>query len=270
MPSTKRRASSFSADYYYARSHCGEESSSTKRRRRRQREKLLQTFQTALAKEAGRPFAPVLPSRRRGRASSLVSGSESVDDAEGARVMTSSEYDRDCEAEAAATTASADEDETPRDYGYGDASSMYTIAGLVRSTSDYYSFPECHIKTSSPTPTDETNITQIMCGNYGDDGYGNEKAPSEDNSEGLSSWTTSRSCNDPNDNEGKRIDDDNRSDGQSSDDAGGNGSSSSDSILTFDPPSLRKGEKKEDEMLLDSLDVIVGTTTVDGAFLVIG
>jgi hypothetical protein len=169
-----------------------------------------------------------------------------------AKAMTSSEYDRQ-EAEMATAvpqdqepgngcTDKTDDDSHDLD---DDVSSMYMMASLIQSTRHYYSrsvASDDHDTTVNSDTTlsnakssqDESNITQAYI-DYNKN-HSSRKAPSEDNSEGRSTWTPASSYGDWNDNNRKNIDNDNRSDEQSSCGIGyGDESSSNNSISDFAP-----------------------------------
>lgn len=158
-----------------------------------------------------------------------------------------------------------------------DVSSMYMLSGLIQSTRHYYSFvsddtaatnaeasPSASMIAASDVQfsndrlsSQETsaNLTQVYK-NY------NDEKLSEDNSEGLSSWTPScRSYNDlMNENDRKDIDNDNRSDGQSSDMGSAEGSISSFGSSPRDqrPDNDGVGIRKESNARNDAPFSIVG------------
>jgi len=223
MTAMKRQSS-----FIYAHAHTDSAASASNKRRRQKEEfqYTAATIQTALA-NAGRPPMSTL-TERRDRALPLGSV-----DMKQARVMTSSEFDRE-EAEMILNgddqqQVEEDDDEAQDDdpYGYGDVSSMYMMANLIQSTRHYYSFDRDD--TTSATITLSNNISSEDLGSYNNK-YNTESTPSEDNSDGLSSWTPSSPCNDLNDNDTKNIDNDNWSDGQSSCDIGVGESSDSLSV----------------------------------------
>eukprot|EP00579_Thalassiosira_antarctica_P006201 CAMPEP_0201903876 /NCGR_PEP_ID=MMETSP0902-20130614/55707_1 /ASSEMBLY_ACC=CAM_ASM_000551 /TAXON_ID=420261 /ORGANISM="Thalassiosira antarctica, Strain CCMP982" /LENGTH=277 /DNA_ID=CAMNT_0048437945 /DNA_START=34 /DNA_END=868 /DNA_ORIENTATION=+ len=245
------------SSFIYAHAHTDSAASASNKRRRQKEEfqYTAATIQTALA-NAGRPPMSTL-TERRDRALPLGSV-----DMKQARVMTSSEFDRE-EAEMILNgddqqQVEEDDDEAQDDdpYGYGDVSSMYMMANLIQSTRHYYSFDRDDIgygdvssmymmanliqstrhyysfdrdDTTSAIITLSNNISSEDLGSYNNK-YNTESTPSEDNSDGLSSWTPSSPCNDLNDNDTKNIDNDNWSDGQSSCDIGVGESSDSLSV----------------------------------------
>eukprot|EP00579_Thalassiosira_antarctica_P032367 CAMPEP_0201997802 /NCGR_PEP_ID=MMETSP0905-20130828/4690_1 /ASSEMBLY_ACC=CAM_ASM_000554 /TAXON_ID=420261 /ORGANISM="Thalassiosira antarctica, Strain CCMP982" /LENGTH=208 /DNA_ID=CAMNT_0048553583 /DNA_START=29 /DNA_END=651 /DNA_ORIENTATION=- len=208
MTAMKRQAS-----YIYAHAHNDSTACASNKRRRQNEEPqyTAATIVTALA-NAGSPPMSIFTGRRE---RALPLGSVDMDLA---RVMTSSEFDRDEAAEMAGDDQQQVEEkdgETTQDddpYGYGDVSSMYMMANLIQSTRHYYSFDRDD--TTSAIITLSNNISSEDLGSYNNK-YNTESTPSEDNSDGLSSWTPSSPCNDLNDNDTKNIDNDNWSDGQS-------------------------------------------------------
>eukprot|EP00579_Thalassiosira_antarctica_P001406 CAMPEP_0201870852 /NCGR_PEP_ID=MMETSP0902-20130614/3897_1 /ASSEMBLY_ACC=CAM_ASM_000551 /TAXON_ID=420261 /ORGANISM="Thalassiosira antarctica, Strain CCMP982" /LENGTH=228 /DNA_ID=CAMNT_0048396639 /DNA_START=73 /DNA_END=759 /DNA_ORIENTATION=- len=207
MTAMKRQAS-----YIYAHAHNDSTACASNKRRRQNEEPqyTAATIVTALA-NAGSPPMSIFTGRRE---RALPLGSVDMDLA---RVMTSSEFDRDEAAEMAGDDQQQVEEkdgETTQDddpYGYGDVSSMYMMAGLIQSTRHHYCLDSDD--TTSTTNTLPNNISSDDYSNYNTSNT--EQTPSEDNSEGLSSWTPSSSCNDLNDNDKENIDNDNWSDGQS-------------------------------------------------------
>jgi len=267
MTAMKRQAS-----YFYAHTH-NDDADSASNKRRRQNEEFqytATTIQTAPMSILTGRREPALP---------LVSV-----DMERTRVLTSSEFDRE-EAEMAAygddrtqedqqqveeKNDEAQDDDDPN----GDVASMYMMASLIQSTRHYYSFASDDTTSTTKSLSnnmsskDQTNISQAYsnCNNN----YNTERTPSEDNSDGLSSWTpSSSSCNDYlNDNDKKHIDDDNRSDGQSSCDIGA-GESWSDSISNSDhgsSPYPYSPRRKGEDLHLGS----IVSTTLEGSFFIVG
>ena len=198
-----------------------------------------------------------------------------------ARVMTSSEFDRDEEEVAMNGDYKQQEDQQQVEkkydeaqdydpYGYGDVSSMHIVASLVQSTRNYYSFANYDTTTTKKESShdmssskDRTNITQAYS-NYNNT-YSTRRIPSKVNSECLSVLTPSSSCNDLNDNNRKNIDNGNRSDGQSSCDDG-EGELSSNSISCSERNSLPYSPQPKGEEYLDS----TVHATSKGSFLILG
>ena len=219
--------------------------SSNKRRRQKKDELELQytsaTIQKTLA-DVGRPIMNITTRDRRERAFQLL-GTVNMD---GCKVVTSldiDEYEMNVQAldgdQATSSNAGNCDDQ--------DLASMYVIAGLVQSTRQYYSSsliykaasisgggvgpnsPSCN--EDQPTKKQTKSMTEVSTINL------NDERLSEDNSEGLSSWTPSSSSFNHYDSTIYKIDNDNKSDGQSSYTAVWSSSSSLPSSLSVDSAS---------------------------------
>jgi hypothetical protein len=293
-----------SSGYYYAVAHPSSSSNdAASNKRRRQRQELnytAATIQRALT-NAGRPPVSVMARNRRERA--LPMGSV---DMGGARMMTSAEFDaldnddnevgdassqRENDLQAGAETKSEDRTETVssadnRADEY-DISSMYMLSGLIQSTRHYYNFSNDN--SDATTATASVNNTSSNIINYRPARNGkatqltqsynsacNDEKLSEDNSEGLSSWTPSSSYNSLNDNERKDIDNYNRSDGQSSDMGAGRENSAGDEIESSDSNSITSSESQRVKGSDDEEDYggaelrRESYASLDGLFTIIG
>mmetsp|Transcript_32459 Transcript_32459/g.62105 ORF Transcript_32459/g.62105 Transcript_32459/m.62105 type:complete len:345 (-) Transcript_32459:78-1112(-) len=282
---TKKRQHPDNDNSFYAHIENNNESSSTASKRRRQKEELAYaaaTVKTALAEAAHLPSS--ILNNWREHASPI--GSDG-DDMEGVKVMTSSDFDREEEAEIMAMNGddniqqedqqqqveneTIDERTSQEEDPNGNVSSMYMLAGLIQSTRNYYSFEiAAHDDTATSLMINNTNndkedsMAQAYI-DYNSNNYNNEKAPSEDNSEDLSSWTPYSSLNNLDDNERKNIDNDNRSDDQSSCDdvVGGEARYSRCSLISLldsisTSPELYSSKQKQKETLSNFAFSVVG------------
>jgi hypothetical protein len=206
------------------------------------------TVHSALA-DAGHTIVSATTMRDSRREGLLSSHLESVDVDDCCKVVTSRVHSDDEDAIHARTDEEANfQIDNCIDYNLA---SMYMIAGLVQSTRHHYNFSsnddgEANIDNAAafgqknsfvtadlPTKKQGRSSGPTKEGSHGINNNSTDDKSSEDNSEGLSSWTPSSrsSFHHLNYYNGKssNIDNDNRSDGQSSDMAGGAGGGSTSS-----------------------------------------